>query len=373
MLPTFLAAYLVALLATPLVIRLARRTGFLDRPGGYKEHSRPTPYLGGLVVLAGFAAGAIVYGAAGDLDLITIFAGALLLWGVGTVDDRRPLNPRLRVVAEAGAAGLLWVGGFGWSILPGAVPDLLLTVIWVVGLVNAFNLMDNQDGAAATVAAVAAGGIALLAVNEGPETMTALAVALAAACIGFLHFNLWPRARIFLGDGGSMLLGFLIAALAMAIPRGAGLDSDTIVPAILLVGLPVLDMTLVIVSRTRRGVRLAQGGRDHLTHRLLSRVGSTWAVAIVLAASQATLSLIAIEMIDWSRAAVLTGAGISFLLGLATIAMLESPVFHPDRLAATGPAGAGGGVQLPLAVGEPAARGPRATLATQREEQRREL
>lgn len=334
MLPTFLVAYGVALLATPAAIRLARRTGFLDRPGGYKAHRRPTPYLGGLAVLLAFLAGSATYGAFGDGAVWAIFAGAILLWAVGTADDRRPGGPRMRVAAEVVAASLLWFGGLGWSIFPGALPDFLLTIAWVVGLVNAFNLMDNQDGACATVGAVAATAIAVLAAFEGPEVLSAMAVALAAGCIGFLHFNLVPKARIFLGDGGSMLVGFLAAALAMAVPRSAGLDSDTIVPAILLVGLPLLDMTMVIVSRTRRGIRLTQGGRDHLTHRLLPKLGSTWAVALALAAGQAALGLLAVEMVDWSRAAVLVTAAFCFLLGLVTIAVLESPAFHPDGAAA---------------------------------------
>ncbi len=330
MLAAFIVSYGVVLAATPVAIRVARSTGFLDRPRDYKAHAKPTPYLGGAAVFLGVLAGALVQGTVGDSHLTTLFAGAAVLWLVGTVDDRVALGPLVRVLAEVAVGILLWNGGLGWSLFPGELADLIVTVLWIVGLVNAFNLMDNLDGAAGTVAAVCAAGIALLTVFEGPETLTALAVAVTGACVGFLHYNLTRPARIFLGDGGSMLLGFLVAALVMAAWRENVMDGVDFLPAIMLVGLPVLDMTLVIVSRKRRGVSLVNGARDHITHRLLAKLGSTWRVALVLALAQGALCLAAIEMMSWEREAVLAGAAVSFLLGVATIALLESPLFRPD-------------------------------------------
>ena len=283
LLPVFLASSAAALAVTPAAIWLARRVGLLDHPRGYKAHTEPTPYLGGGVLLAGFFAGALVYGAVGDSPLTAIFAGAALMWLVGTLDDRFLLGPRVRVFAEVAVGVLLWDAGLGWSLFPGEIADLVVTVLWVVGIVNAFNLMDNVDGAAGTVGGVCAAGIALLAAQGGPEVLAALAVALCGACVGFLCSNLTRPARIFLGDGGSMLLGFLIAALVMAVWRLDQMIGPAFLPAIMLVGLPILDMTLVIVSRTRRGAAVGQGHRDHVTHRLLPKLGSTWALAATLA------------------------------------------------------------------------------------------
>jgi UDP-GlcNAc:undecaprenyl-phosphate/decaprenyl-phosphate GlcNAc-1-phosphate transferase len=331
MLPAFLASYLVALAATPVAIRVARRIDLFDHPTGYKEHARPTPYLGGAAVLAGFLAGALLDGATWDSELAPIFAGGLLIWVVGTLDDRLHLGPRIRVFAEALVGLLLWQGGLGWSLFPGEVADLAVTVLWVVGIINAFNLMDNVDGAAGTVAAVSAGGIALLTVHEGPGALTALAVAISGACIGFLHFNLTRPARIFLGDGGSMLLGFLLAALAMGVWRLDGMIGPAFLPAIMLVGLPVLDMTMVIVSRLRRGAPVGKGSRDHITHRLLPKLGSTWAVALTLAIAQAALSLYAIQLMGEPRGTIFTGVAVAFMLGVVTIIILETPLFHPDH------------------------------------------
>lgn len=353
MLATFLASYLVALAATPLAIRIARRTGFLDHPVGYKAHAAPTSYLGGAVVLAGFLVGATVHGQIGESQLTPIFAGALFLWLVGTVDDRFLLGSRVRVVAEVLAAFLLWETGLGWSLFPSDVANLAVTVLWIVGIVNAFNLMDNLDGAAGTVAGVSAAGIALLAAHESLPALTALGVAVSAACLGFLHFNLTRPARIFLGDGGSMLLGFLIAALAMAVWRLNGMIGPAFLPVIMLAGLPILDMTLVIVSRWRRGVPIGRGGRDHITHRLLPKLGSTWAVALTLAVSQGALSLAAIELMGAERGIILAGAGVAFVLGLLTIVLLETPRFHPDRVYGVTP-------RLADATGVDRARRPRA-------------
>lgn len=331
MLEPFIASFLVAVAATPLAIRVARRTGFLDHPvGAYKAHAEPTPYLGGAVVLVGFMAGALVSGAVGEPKFGAIFLGAGLLWLVGTVDDRLLLGPRVRVLAVALAAVLLWHSGLGWSLFPGEAADLAVTVLWVLGIVNAFNLMDNLDGAAGTVAGASAAGITLLAGYEGPEVLAALAVAVCGACAGFLVFNLARPARIFLGDGGSMLLGFLVAALAMAVWRLNGMVGIALLPAIMLAGLPILDMTLVIVSRLRRGVAVGKGGRDHITHRLLPKLGSTWAVALALALAQGALCLVAIELMDAGGKAMAVGAGIAFLLGVATIALLETPYFRPE-------------------------------------------
>jgi UDP-GlcNAc:undecaprenyl-phosphate GlcNAc-1-phosphate transferase len=330
LLAVFLVAYVAVLAATPVAIRIARSTGFLDRPRGFRGHTNPTPYLGGAAVFFGFLAGALVHGTLWDSDLNTLFAGAAVLWLVGTVDDRVALGPWVRVLAEVTVGVLLWNGGLGWSLFPGDVADLIVTVLWIVGLVNAFNLMDNLDGAASTVGAVSAAGIALLTVSQGPEMLTALAVAVSGACIGFLHYNLARPARIFLGDGGSMLLGFLVAALAMAAWRENVMEGVDFLPAIMLAGLPVLDMTLVIVSRRRRGVSVATGGRDHTSHRLLAKLGSPWRVALALGLAQGALCLAAIEMMSWERQAVLAGATVCFLLGVATIALLESPLFRPD-------------------------------------------
>ncbi len=146
---------------------------------------------------------------------------------------------------------------------------------------NAFNLMDNLDGATGTVTAVAASGIGALAATGSAWALGAMALALAGACAGFLPYNLAKPARIFLGDGGSMPIGLIISALIMAMTPVGELGEVMVPIAVVLVGLPALDTALVIVSRRRRGVSVFSGGRDHLTHRLLAKLGTPRRVALV--------------------------------------------------------------------------------------------
>ncbi len=327
----FTLPLLAVLVATPVAIRVAGWLDFHDRPAGYKGHARPTPYLGGTALIAGFLLGAVVLGG-GFSRLAPIAGGALVLWAVGTLDDRRTVTPQLRVVAAIGAATLLFAGGLGWSVFGQPFADYVLTVLWVVGLVNAFNLMDNMDGASSTIASFSALGVAVLAISLNDPVLGALALGLVGACLGFLPYNLArPSARIFLGDGGSMPLGFIVAATIMALPLGGEAGWHRLLAAVLLAGLPILDTSLVIVSRHRAGISLLQGGRDHITHRLRRRLPSARVVALVLAGAQALLCLVAFSVTqlgDLSVAFVWT----TLVVGAAgVVATMERDAWRPQR------------------------------------------
>jgi UDP-GlcNAc:undecaprenyl-phosphate GlcNAc-1-phosphate transferase len=319
----FALAGLATFAVTPLARRLALATDFLDEPRGYKVHGEPTPYLGGAAVLAGFGVAALTLAVTGS-DLWPVLVGAVLLWAVGTLDDRIGLGALSRVFAAAAVATGLWAMGLGWDVLGVGAADLALTVLWVVALVNAFNLFDNLDGAASSLGAVVAAGVALVAGAEGQDHVAALALALSGACAGFLPYNLSrPRATIFLGDGGSMLIGFVVAAVTMSLQlEEAGGISPALV-ALVLAGVAVADTLLVIVSRVRRRVSILTAGRDHLTHRLLARLGSPRKVVVAVVAAQAALSVLALgaARAGETAVAILTGA---YLLALAaTIVVLE--------------------------------------------------
>ena len=318
------AVPLVAVLAaTPLAIRVARRIGFHDCPSGYKRHAGPTPYLGGAAVLLGFLGGAIPF-AGGLSRFLPVLACAVALWAVGTLDDRRTVPPLRRVGAEVLAAAALWASGLGWTLFDSGVPDLVLTVVWVVGVVNAFNLMDNMDGAAGTVAAVSAAGTAGLALVGGDPVLAGLALAMGGACAGFLRYNLAaPAARIFLGDGGSMPIGLVVATAVMALPFQEELGWPTVLLGVLLVGLPVLDTTLVSLSRWRRGVPLWLGARDHLTHHLRESLPSARAIAGVLMLGQAALCGLAVVTHELGRSSVISAAAVCVVLGGLAVGALE--------------------------------------------------
>ncbi len=320
--------------ATPLVIALARRTGFYDLPAGYKQHAAPTPYLGGMAVGLGLLAGSLVTGG-GHSALFPLLVVVTAMLALGTLDDRVGLSLGTRLAVEVGAAVGLYLAGLGWQGFDSDAANLVLTVIFVVGVVNAYNLMDNLDGATSTVALVAAAAIGMYAWAQGDPVLGALALALAGACAGFLPYNLArPAARIFLGDGGSMAIGVTLAALMMSLPGTAGFGWGLTPVVLVLVGLPAFDTALVIVSRLRRGMNVWSGGRDHLTHRLLLRLDSPRGVAVALALGQASLSALALGIRDLPPQAEVAGVAMLLGLSLTAIAFLEAPEWLSPALGA---------------------------------------
>src|SRR4051794_11117529 len=315
----------------PVAIQIAWRTRFLDHPLAYKQHAQPTPYLGGAAVIAAAVPAALILGGA-DSQVAWILAGAVLMAIVGTIDDRRTLGPLIRILVEAALAAGLWAIGLGWSAFNSDFASLALTIVWIVGLVNAFNLLDNLDGATGTVGMVCAAGAGTVALVYGGPPTAALAFALSGACAGFLIYNLSRPSRIFLGDGGSMPIGFAVAAVLMAVSRDVGgLGAGAVVAVAPLVGLPILDTTLVMVSRARRGAPLLSGGCDHLTHRLLRVLGTTRLVAVALAVSQLALCAVGLTLLGAGATAVIA-TGIAYIvLGCAAIAVLDlSQSLRPD-------------------------------------------
>src|SRR5215207_4644864 len=309
--------------ATPVAIRVADRFEFYDRPVGYKAHGQPTPYLGGAAVIAGFVVAVVLLSGQWERTLPLVF-GVAVLWSLGTLDDRRTVSPRLRVGVEVGLAALLWSAGLGWDLGAGPALDLAVTAFWVVAVVNAFNLFDNMDGAAPSMAAVVAGGLVIFGVADGNTWLAVTAAALCGACIGFLPHNLTTPARIFLGDGGSMPIGFAVAALAMAGVSDAAVEWQSLAMGLLLVGVPALDTLLVMVSRTRRGVSILTAGTDHLTHRTHQRVRTARGVAIALGGAQAVISALAIMALEGGSTAVLA-AVVVYLVGVGVaIALLDA-------------------------------------------------
>ena len=266
-----------------------------------------------------------------------MIAGGLAMCVLGTWDDRRPISPRTRVAIELVAvAGLVAAGG-GWDFLGSGFERWILTAGWIVAFTNSFNLMDNADGAAGTVGACCAAALCAVGLIEGDAGLAVMAAAVGGACLGFLRFNLIPGkpARIFLGDGGSIAIGFTLAATATQLPQSADLGWPTVLGAAVLMGLPVLDTMLVVTSRTRRGIALATGGRDHLTHRLKTRLHTSVRVALVLAALQLVASAAAIAALEYGRTATLVTALAALGVGVLIVMRLDGPAWAPTAVPAT--------------------------------------
>jgi UDP-GlcNAc:undecaprenyl-phosphate GlcNAc-1-phosphate transferase len=339
-----LVSFAAAQALVPAAIRLAAKLGFYDHPVGHKVHSAPTPYLGGTALVLSFLAGSVAMGG-NVFRLWPILVGTVVLAALGTLDDRMGIAPRWRVLAELSIALLLTVTGTGWEFVSGGLQQFVLNAAWIVGFVNAFNLMDNMDGAAGSVGVVTSAGVGAFAIVQSDIGLAVMMLAMSGACAGFLRFNLrrGARARIFLGDGGSMPLGFTIAACATQVTQDKDFGWPVLLTASLLLAIPVLDTLLVIVSRSRRRIALTQGGQDHLTHRVETRAGSPVGVAIALVAIQAVVSAVALVAYEAGRTATLTAAFVTLLIGFGLVAVLDSASWAPTpalprRRAAAAPA-----------------------------------
>ncbi|MGB7805345.1 MAG: MraY family glycosyltransferase, partial [Actinomycetota bacterium] len=266
----YLIAFLIPLVATliltPMAGRLAGRFDVMDRPGGHKTHLGATPYLGGVAVAGGLLlVGWLSAGASGQL--LVVVGGALVLGFVGLLDDVQPVSPWIRLAYQVVAAIALWLVGVRAGVFDATWIDLPITVLWVVAVTNAFNFIDNMDGIAAGVAIASALGIAAIAGYNGDYLVTSLALSTAGAALGFLRYNI-PPARIFLGDAGSMLLGFLIAALILKLDLPVGPSAPRVLSTVLLAGVPLFDLSVVVIARLRDRRPIWHGSTDHTSHRM---------------------------------------------------------------------------------------------------------
>ena len=293
--PAWAAAFLVGVLltvvGTPFLRRLALVTGFVDRPGDHKTHARPTPYLGGLGLIASVLAGVALgprTGVAGSV----ICLGAAVLGTAGLIDDHRTVDPRIRLFSQAMMAALAVAVGLRVTATGVETVDMLITLVWIVGVTNAFNLLDNMDGLAAGVAATAASAVFVLSILSGQQRSAIVAAALIGGCLGFLVYNRRP-ASIFMGDAGSLFLGFVLAVLTIEVDPDLAPPASFAIP-LLLLALPVLDTTMVTLSRLRRRRSVWVGGRDHLSHRLVARGLSSGAAVGVLIAVEAVMGVLAV-------------------------------------------------------------------------------
>jgi UDP-GlcNAc:undecaprenyl-phosphate GlcNAc-1-phosphate transferase len=268
----FVAAFLLSLLLTPLARRLAWAVGYLDHPEARKLHVSATALLGGVGVfvsaLVAWLGAHLARRAPADREALFLLAGAAVALGLGLVDDRHGMRPSVKLLGQVAAAGTL--------LLSGAVPDLGLpfagnvavTLVALVALMNAVNFLDNMNGMVAGLSAIALAAYAWTSAARGAFGVAAAQLALSGACLGFLRWN-FPRARIFLGDAGSLFLGYSVGASAVLAFQHAPSGWTRLGP-LLMLAYPAFDLIFVVVNRLRDGRKFYEGGRDHSNHRLAS-------------------------------------------------------------------------------------------------------
>ena len=266
--PAFLTAVVGVLVFTPLVMRLARSMDWMAYPRADRWHGQPTALMGGIAIYV--AATIAVFVAVPMEEVWPIWAGATLMFVVGMVDDLARIQPAAKLAAQVVATGLLLYAGYTFGVHWPLWLSLPLTLLWVIGITNAVNLLDNMDGLAAGIAGIAALVMTVFAGLTGSMMAVALGSVVGGAALGFLAFNFKP-ARIFMGDCGSLFLGFSISALALITQQQAGVEGQLAVGLVPLsvLAVPILDTTLVTFMRRLAGRPVSQGGRDHTSHRLV--------------------------------------------------------------------------------------------------------
>jgi len=327
------AIALAASLGLTVPIRhLALRFGMVDKPGPRKVHLNPIPLLGGIAIYLGFVLALLLtrHGVP-QQQIVGVLAGATLLAIVGFLDDGGLLHHQVKLFVGMPIAALFLIAsGIRAQLFSQFFPDALgfildfcLTIVWVVGITASFSILDHMDGLCAGIAAVAAGFFTISAMMNGQVLVSTLGAATLGASLGFLRWNFNP-AKIFMGDGGAMFLGFLMATLGLKVrPDGTPFPLNWLVP-ILILAVPIFDTTLVSISRARRGLLpFTSPGKDHTAHRL-SNLGMGHRGAVLAMYSGAIVcGAIALFISNFSSRSTYTVIGLLVLGALAAIFVLE--------------------------------------------------
>jgi UDP-GlcNAc:undecaprenyl-phosphate/decaprenyl-phosphate GlcNAc-1-phosphate transferase len=331
-----IVAFAVALLAslglTIPVRHLALRFGMVDKPGPRKVHINPIPLLGGIAIYLGFVL-AILLSRHGvpQQQIVGILAGATLLAVVGFLDDGGLLHHQVKLfIGMPMAALFLIASGIHAQLFSqffrggiGLLLDCSLTILWVVGITAAFSILDHMDGLCAGIAAVAAAFFTIAAMMNGQVMVSTLGAATLGASLGFLRWNFNP-AKIFMGDGGAMFLGFLMATLGLKVrPDGTEFPLTWLVP-VLILAVPIFDTTLVSISRARRGLLpFTSPGKDHTAHRL-SNLGMGHRGAVLAMYTGAIVcGIVALFIPSLSPAIVYTLIGALVVAAMVAVFFLE--------------------------------------------------
>ena len=338
----FFGTLVIAVAGTPISRWLAPHVGVMAIPRARDIHTRPVPRMGGVAIFLAVMIGAVILSDRFYVrELAALLFGASLMSFLGLIDDRFSLSAYVRLVAQLGTALFMWYIGVRVNMFDSTVLDALLTMLWIVGITNAMNFLDNMDGLLAGISAVISAFFLMLAVINGQYLVGLLSAAILGACIGFLIWN-WNPATVFMGDSGSMFLGFTLAVLAIKLRfMGQSPVVSWMVPVIVM-GLPVFDMTMVFISRIRRGKNpLTTPGKDHTSHRIADHGYTKREAVMVLYLICGCLGIIAVLS---SFANVMTNfalAAILVILGLVLLWYMEFGPWKlktPDQLKANPPA-----------------------------------
>ena len=272
---------LITLLIVPISIWVARQFDLVDYPNSapHKIHHNRVPTGGGLAIASTVFFLSLISGKLEVADLRAILAASILILLFGLWDDAKGLTAGWKLTGQILAGSVLIWQGISIHMFGHPIPNIAMTIFWIVGITNAFNFVDSMDGLAVGLAAIASTFFLFVTIDANQLHLTYMSAVLLGSCIGMFYYNTTP-ARTFLGDSGAQFLGFMLATLAMAYtPPGLPQPSSWFVP-ILLLGIPIFDTTFVVISRLRRGAPFYRAGQDHVYHKL-TQMGMSPAQAVV--------------------------------------------------------------------------------------------
>jgi UDP-GlcNAc:undecaprenyl-phosphate/decaprenyl-phosphate GlcNAc-1-phosphate transferase len=319
-------AFLTTFALVPQVRRFAIECRVADKPNGRKVHAHAIPHLGGVAIFSGFFFGLLVSlgspgGAALGDRLLALLPALLVVFGLGMVDDLRGLRASTKLTYQVLAASLVLAMGAGFRAAPGAgilefIALVAVGLFWYVGVCNSMNLIDGLDGLAAGTAGLAAVGFLIVAVQVGEPAVAVISVCLIGALVAFLRFNFHP-ARIFMGDTGSMFIGFTLAALSCILARHLGFWSALLGSAAML-GVPLLDTTSAVVRRLAAHRHIFEADGEHTHHRLMRAGLSHRGAVLALYALQAVFVVLGCGILmgrtGWFVLAVALGGASAFVV-----------------------------------------------------------
>lgn len=355
-------SFTISFVSTYLIKRVAPRLGFVDKPGGRKIHANAKPLGGGVAIFLGFAVplllaaayfatatplagdervqqlwNALAAGVRNQTPMLLAFIGATLaLHVMGLLDDRKALGPYLKLIVQLIVTSALVIGFKDLRILAalGAIPSAVLTILWIVGITNAFNFLDNMDGLSAGVAAVATTAFLITAASIGQWFVAGTLATLLGALIGFLFYNFAP-ASIFMGDSGSLVIGFLLGVLTVRttfLPRGSDLGAGwyAVFAPVIVLAVPLYDLIVVSIIRLSRGKSPFVGDTNHFSHRLVARGMSrrTAVLCLYLLTAATSVAAILLPHVQSTFAAMLIF--VQTLLVLGVVALLEQHPLPPS-------------------------------------------
>ncbi|MGM0414114.1 MAG: MraY family glycosyltransferase [Bacillota bacterium] len=275
-LKVFLIGLIITYISTPIIRRFAIKLEAVDKPGKRRINRWPVPNLGGIAIYLGFTA-AVLFGSQAASDRTGILLGGSLIMLIGVIDDIYELKPSIKLLGQILAAVILVFSGVSIEFISNPFADSMIylgifaipvTIIWIVGVTNTVNLIDGLDGLAAGVSIVAAITLFIVSLQEGQLITAILTVALAGSLLGFLRFNFYP-ARIFMGDGGSMMIGYILATVSIIGALKSAAAMTLFVP-VLALGIPIFDTAFAIIRRIYYKKPIARADHGHLHHRLLA-------------------------------------------------------------------------------------------------------